>query len=185
MLLSAVLLISSCSGLKVSTDYDPASDFQSLKQYQWYQAKDGEQSGHANSPLMDKRIRATIESHLAAKDLLKTERTPDFYLNYSVTTEDKVDIQTHHTYSGYAPGWGWRGGVGYRGMHMGVSYSHSVAKEYQSGTLIIDIIDPASNQLIWRGLASKKIPSTTSPEKLDELVNVVVEGILKQYPPQS
>ena len=67
------------------------------------------------------------------------------------------------------------------GMH---GYSETKVKEYKSGTLIIDFISPKTNQLVWRGMGSKKIPKSTNPEKMDKLVNQVVMNILKNFPPK-
>ncbi len=182
----SICLLSACSSVKVSTDYDAGSDFSALKTFSWYEPSITETTRYAASEIMDRRIRGSIEQGLVGKGFNTVTSTPDFYVNYSVTTEDKIDVDTYNTYAGYAPGWGWRGGFGYRGMYIGMDMvtTDVDVDQYKEGTLILDIIDPTSGQLIWRGLASKRLPSSTNPEKMNELVNKVVTELLKNFPPE-
>ena len=179
-------VLNACSSVSVSTDFDQASDFSQLKNYQW---KPGNIPITNTDPriannLMDIRIRSTIDRQLASQGFIKQYGNSDFSVIYHVTTEDKIELHNYNTHGGYGPAWGWGTGYGYRGMAHGHGYSETVVKEYKKGTLIIDIIDQKSGQLIWRGMGSKRIPSKTNPEKLDELVNLVVESILKNFPPK-
>lgn len=179
-------LLSACSSVSVSTDFDPESDFAKFKTFQWNMSKKPivNKDPRIGNDLMDLRIRSSIDNQLATQGFVKQELESDFSVIYHVTTEDKIELHNYNTHGGYAPGWGWGSGFGYRGMAYGAGYAETVVKEYKSGTLIIDIIDQKTSQLIWRGMGSKRIPSTTNPEKLDELVNLVVKSILKNFPPQ-
>jgi len=132
---------------------------------------------------MDARVRSSIEKHLHFQGFKKQPEKVDFFVNYSVTTQDKVDFDSYNTYAGVGPRWGWHGGYGYGGMNIGVS-SQNVARTYQKGTIVIDIIDAKSNKLIWRGLGSKKLPSTSSAENMDELIDLVVYSVLAYFPPK-
>ena len=178
--------ITGCTSVKVSTDYDAAADFSALKSFTWYEPSMTETTRYAASDIMHKRIRSAIEGGLTTKGYETGTNIPDFYINYSVTTEDKIDVDTYSTYGGYAPGWGWRAGYGYRGMYLGVDVvtTEVDVDQYKQGTLILDIIDPASGQLIWRGLASKRLPSSADTERLNKLVNEVVAELLKNFPPE-
>ncbi len=173
--------LAACSSVKTSSDYEKTTDFTQYKNFTWIDTSAGGISKMA-TPMMDTRIRNSIEQQLVSQGYQKTDAGSDLYVNYSVLTEDKVDITTHNLYGGYGAGWGWRGGYGYRGVQPG--FTDVDVREYKSGTLLIDFIDPASNKLIWRGMGSKRIPSSTTPEKLDKLVNTVVESILNNFPPQ-
>ena len=57
--------------------------------------------------------------------------------------------------------------------------------EWQEGTLILDIVKAADNELIWRGGASRALPSSTTPEKTDKIIKEAVSKILKKYPPKK
>ena len=65
-------------------------------------------------------------------------------MTYHVGAQDKVDVQSWGYGYGYGPGryhgtWGGGGGI--------ETYN------YTEGTLIIDIVDASSKQLVWRGTA--------------------------------
>ena len=52
------------------------------------------------------------------------------------------------------------------------------------GTLIIDMIDASTKQLVWRGSATGVLDENPSPEKVTQNVNNAVAAILAQYPPK-
>ena len=187
--LLTIILISACSGVKVSTDYDSGADFSHLESFTWYSPSPTEVTRYSQSDIMDKRIRRNIASGLVNKGYRdKANGPPDFFVNYSVTTEDKINVDTYNTYAGYAPGWGWRGaGYGHRGMYYGMDMVNTEidVDQYKEGTLILDIIEPDTGHLIWRGLASKRLPSSSNTERLNALVAEVVSELLKNFPPDT
>jgi len=181
LIFTAVMM--GCSSVKVSTDHDKNTDFSNFKSYQWIDVKtDNNKDAIEVDAIMDARIRNTINQQLALQGYKKVAENADLQLNYSVLTQDKTDIRTYNTYSGYPSRWGWRGGYGYRGMGMGSS--DTVIKTYQSGTLVIDFVDPASNKLVWRGLGSERLPEEKTSEIMDSLVKKVVESVLNKFPPK-
>jgi len=183
-----LIVISACSSVQVSTDHSEDADFSNLKTFKWLNVSTEGKDPRMDNTIMYSRITNTINKQLSFQGYSKIDTTPDFFINFDVLTEDKVDVRNYNTYGGYPAGWGWGAGYGHRGYggYGGVygGYSETTVKEYKKGTLIIDIIDPTTNQLIWRGLGSKRLPSTSNPEKMDELVFDVVESILKNFPPK-
>lgn len=184
MIIVCIGLIIACSGVSVSTDYDKEQAFSSLKSYQWHDPPFAMDSKDARmvSSIMAVRIKSAIDKQLNFKGFKKQSTNVDFFVNYGVLTQDKVDFDSYNTYSGYGPGWGWHGGYGYGRINLGVSTQ--TMKTYQKGTLVIDIIDAKSNKLIWRGLGSKKLPSTSDAQKMDELIDLIALNILAHFPPK-
>ena len=187
-------VLSACSSVDVNTDYSKSTNFAELKTYTWFTVEAKEKAANSDSygvvevsPITDARIRAAIKKELGNNDIKEAMGQGDFNLTYSVLTKDEVDIRTYNTYGGYSSGWGYRGGYGYGGYGgygMGVGTSDTVVKEYLKGTLVIDFVDPVTNQLVWRGLGSKRLPNSSSADEKDELVQEVVESILKNFPPE-
>ena len=180
------LLIASCSNFTVDSDYTPETDFSAYKTYRWYSAKlrDPESLEFLGGDIFDRRVRTNIDSNLQAKGfILSAEGDVDFMVNYDVLTEDRQDIRTYNTYGGYAPGWGYRGGYGYGGMGMG-SVSTQVIN-YKQGQLIIDIIEPQEEVLVWRGTAEGRITQNESQEKREKGTREIIEKILANFPPQQ
>ncbi|MBO9700952.1 MAG: DUF4136 domain-containing protein [Sporocytophaga sp.] len=51
--------------------------------------------------------------------------------------------------------------------------------QYKEGTLVIDVIDRKTNQLIWRGYSSE---SLNSPSMFENLLPSQINGIMEQFP---
>ena len=54
---------------------------------------------------------------------------------------------------------------------------------YRQGALVLDFIDTASNEVIWKGVATVYLSKDLTPEKIDDRVNEAVEKILENFPP--
>jgi len=178
------LALTACSTVKVSTDYDQDANFSALKSFNWLpeSAKVEKESAYLNNRIMDVRITKAIDKQLVAQDF-KFATTADFYVNYNITSEKKTDIRSYDNYSGYGPSWGWGVGYGHRGMSLS-AHTETRVDEYQQGSLIIDVIDPTSLELIWRGIGSKRLPESTDAAEMDKLVADVVKSILSKFPPK-
>jgi len=77
---------------------------------------------------------------------------------------------------------GW-GGRGYGGWWDG-----SISGQTSTipiGTLVIDVYDPATKQLIWRGQASKTIDLKKDLDKNYKNLQKAMTKLFKNYPPQA
>jgi hypothetical protein len=90
-------------------------------------------------------------------------------------TQQKHDLNTF--YSGMGGGWGWRGFGG-----MGMATSTTTANTYTVGTLVVDIYDTKTKQLIWRGTASDEVKS--KQEQREKQVSKASEKLFKKFPPE-
>ncbi|NOQ64927.1 MAG: DUF4136 domain-containing protein [Methyloprofundus sp.] len=187
--LSIALFIPGCSSLSVNTDYDSKIDFSQLKTYRWHaENTHNEASKKYLTAITDQRIRSAIERQLQAQNLIKsTTGKADFLVNYSIAVEDKTDIHTYNNYNGMYPGYGYRAGYGYYGGGMGMGYASSETQvtHYQQGTLIIDIINPETDQLMWRGAADGRLPKHSNKSEKDALTQKYVSKILLAFPPKE
>jgi len=194
-LLSFIIItfITGCSSLTLDTDYDKSINFSNFKTYRWHSKNEyntaSQQYLKVNN-LMDQRIRATIEQQLQTQGFNTAESTEkvDFLVNYSVVIEDKTDIQTYNNYNGYYPGFRYGAGFGSYGGNMMVGYSSGPDVQvihYQQGTLIIDIINPETDQLMWRGAADGRLPKSADRAEKDKLIQQYVTKILSDFPPKK
>src|SRR5262245_30812671 len=127
------LLAGSAFTADVSTDYDKAFDFATLKTFSAKIA-----TGWGN-PLTEDRVIAEVERVLALKGWTKDEEaSADAIVMIHGATEEKKDINTF--YSGYS-GWGYGGWYGHG---MGMGSAHTTVSEYRVGTLVTDVFDAKS-----------------------------------------
>ena len=173
-----------CSGVRVKTDYDPASDFSALRTFRWIDPELREEPRPENvvptdpftrNTLLDRRVRDDIEAQLVSRGYRVAAEgdTPDFLIRYDV-----VSRQIERDYPVYAGGGYYGYGRGYYGT--GVGYGGS--STYDEGTLIVDVIDPATQQIVWRGYGTSQ--SRDAWMDADRLHRSVTE-ILKKFPPEA
>ena len=171
LLAGCCVLALACASYGVRTDYDLETDFSEFESYRWLEPPPARDPRLEND-LIRKRIRRAVDDELAAKGLTPREAgEPDLFVTYHAIIERKVDIETTHY------------GYGYR--RYGSRYSEVYAREYEVGTLIIDLVDADSRELVWRGSGQAQLNQDVSPERREQRVRAVVAAILADYPPKD
>ncbi len=132
---------------KVTVEFDPAADFRT---YQTFAIRDGQLNSKnpaLNSELVKKRIEAAIEHRLVAKGLRVAPGRPDLNVVYRLGAARRTELERYPA--------GWRG-LGTRVVRV----------PYTEGTLVIDLRDPATRSLVWRGIAELRAPSSPSRARI-------------------
>lgn len=165
---SFLVFFASCTpNVSVSTDYDSATNFRSLKTFGWYQDNAKAKSDTASyDTFFDKRMKKSIETQLKSHGLAYSKSNPDVYINY------KAGFQNQQRYRSISPY-----GYGY-----GYPFGNSAVSEYKEGTITIDMVDPKKNELLWRGVGETEVSNRNISE---EKVFEVVGSILRKYPPSG
>jgi len=170
----AVLLAVACVGPSVTTDYDPEFDFGTLRRYAWSQPEraPGADPVLAND-LLDARIRRAVDRSMAAKGYLPAGELPaDFELAYHVAIERAIDVQTY--IDAYPRGYRWGAGP---------TRAYTNVREYDLGSLVLDVSSAETRALIWQGATQARINESGTPEERSERVNWAVDAILEKFPP--
>ena len=155
----------------VKTDFDKTYDFTKLKTFY---AKLGTPWGN---PLSEKRVMADISDALVAKGWkVAPEPVADAEVIVHGATDLKKSLNTF--YSGMGGGWGY-GGYGGGGMATGTT----TVSEYRVGTLVVDIFDAKTKNLVFRGTASDEL--SDKPEKNQKKSTKAAEKMFKDFPPGS
>jgi len=173
------LILSACSSVDTQVDYDKEVDFTKLKTYSWLpDSKKRYADIRLNSDIFKKRIYNTVNKALAARGYKEVTDNPDFTIGYHVVIENKTSVNTMNDYYGYSGyGRGWNNYPGYN-MHS----TQTSVYHYEEGSLILDIVDTKSKQLIWRGSAQAEISKSRTAKQRDELVQKAVDKLFSQLP---
>lgn len=175
-----VLILTACTTLRVSTDYDPDTDFSDLRSYDWLPAaviKTGNPEVTYNS-LIESRIRGSVDEILKARGYRSSTESPDFLLAYHVNIDKKESVTYINDLYGYGPGWGYRGGWVFPRTEVMVT-------EYKQGSLVLDIVRASTRQLIWRGVASDDVYADDTPMDKQRKIHKAVTEMLSRFPPQT
>ncbi len=173
--LAAVALMSVAGGASfaqdVKVDFDKDANFAALKTFS---AKIGTSW---NNPISEKRVLAEIEQTLVEKGWAKADAaTADAVVVLHGATEKQKSLNTF--YSGGYGGYGWRGmGMG------GMGTATTTTSEYLVGTLVVDIFDAKSKQLVYRGTAQDEI--SDKADKNAKKLAKASDKLFKDFPPGS
>ncbi len=172
-----VFIISACSGIQVSQDFEQGFDFSGLKTFAW-QPNENNEWGLTNNDLVDRRIRSAIENTLTTQQFNRDDAdNPDFLVSYDLAVEQRIN--SSNVSGGVSMGRSSRGRHGSIGISTGSQIS-----TYDQGTLLIDVVDVASDKLVWRGVSSQALPDLSDPQRLTDRINETVEKVLAQFPPK-
>lgn len=163
-----IAILSSCSSVKVVSDYDTQVDFSTYKTFAFY--KKGIDKASV-SDLDKKRIMRAIENELNKKGLVKSV-SPDMLVSIFTKSREKVNV----TDNNFGFGFGW----GYNPWFFGNSNFN--INQYTEGTLFIDFIDKNNNELIWQGIGSGAM-KMSNIDKKEERIKEFVSKIISAYPP--
>lgn len=166
LLACSVIWVTACSTLSVSvsTTFEPDAHFSRFKTYAWMPKSD--------SDSVQETVAAATVGHIIMEDVekeldtigyeKKTDGVPDFYVAYRAYVQEKT-VPKVTPYM-----------CGERVCGQDVSYEN-----IKQGTLILDIIQADTKQVVWRGTAV----GMTDPSRREELIAEAVQQLLKKYPP--
>lgn len=168
LILLLLLGITSCSSVKVATDYNKDTSFESYKTFAFF--KSGIDKAEI-SDLDKRRILRAIETELLSRGYTKSEN-PDMLVSIFTKSQQRVDIYNNTWgWAGFGPGWGW-------GWN-----NQPVVSTQSEGTLFIDLIDMKNKELIWQGMGQGVISQRL--DKKEERIKEFVSKIMEKYPPET
>lgn len=148
---------------EVHFDYDRSANFTSYRTYQWSDSK----TGRAPNQLMDQNIKRAVDEQLAVKGLRRVETGGDLQVSYQAAVEHEKQ------FDGFGTGPRWYGNT------------HVSSSTIEIGKLVVNIVDPAKQQLVWRGAAEKTLDIKKDPEKNYRNLQKAMAKLFKNYPPGS
>lgn len=171
----AVLLLGACaSGPDVFTNQDPAADFSNYRTYD-FEAKLGTDRDSGSRSLLSTYLTRAVARELEARGYTRSD-TPDLKVNFYVNTEEKVRSRSVPTAGGY---------YGYRAPYYdpwgGYGGYETQIDQFTEGTLNVDLIDAAKNQLVWEGAVVGKITEEVR-QNVEATVNAATAELFKAYP---
>ena len=158
-----------CSTITIKTDYEPAVDFSRFKTYDWIPGvrTPGNLQEVIGAGRVGPFVEAAVEKELARRGYEKEKRPgekPDFFVSYRAQAKEITEPNVITYSCGEA------------------ICSHGVEMQrYREGTLVLDIIEPESNRVVWRGTAVGVIGD---PEKRKEAIEDAVARLLRNFPPR-
>lgn len=150
----------------VRYNFMPGTDFAKYHTYKWVNIEGG---SHPNQ-IVDQEIKQSVDNQLATKGLTKTDNDKaDLYIGYQVALDQEQQWNAFGT-----GGIRWGGGMG-----------SATSSTITNGTLVLDMYDPTTKQLVWTGKATKTLDPSSNQEKNMKNLNKAMAKLLKHYPPKE
>ncbi len=174
ILFTAAILPTQGVAQKVRVDYEHGNDFAKYKTYKWVKFKENPDVNQ----IVDQRIIAAIDAAMTKEGLSKSDSNPDLLIGYQAVLTQQQQLTT---YSSGGPGWGYgaRWGYGWGGSSISTTTSNTV----NNGTLVVDLMDPKQEKLVFRGIGTDTL--SDKPEKNAQKIKKAVTKIFEKYPPKD
>ena len=193
----AAMACASNGRVKVSTTAAPGANLSMLHTFrvlEMPQRRADAPALPANDPMLDnsitnRQLRADLVQRLGQKGYTMDADNPDFLVAFYAGTKEKMDT----TY--WSQGYGWRYGYrdfGLRGRRFRSAwpwygyaspYPAMEVSTYTQGAVIVDVIDPKTMELLWRGQGVAEV--SDDPNKYMQELDKSVGAILDKLPPAA
>jgi len=150
----------------VTSNSMPGVDFTKYHTYKWVLIDGAVQPNQ----IVDAQIKESIDSQLAGKGLTKTDGG-----NAGLLIGYQVSIQQEKQWNAYGTG----------GLRWGGGMASAQQSTISTGTLVLDMYDPATKQLVWTGRVSKTLDPSANEGKKQKNLDKAMEKLLKNYPPKQ
>jgi hypothetical protein len=160
------LLTDKSSAQHVKSDYDHRANFAEFKTYSWDCVKTQDSSS------VD-RIKAALERVLTRKGWARVDSGGRVSIVAIEITQDQETLDTF--YDSLETPWGWRrvGARGFRGT--------AKTTKYPTGTLVVDLFDVNTKQLLWRSSSSGAFSSRSQDN--GSTLDRDIDKMFRWFPP--
>lgn len=179
--LAVMMFGAGCSGLKVITDKDNTVNFAKIKTYQFVGWT--AESDKILNRFDKERIEQAFLNAGLKRGLMKVDANPDALVALYVMGEQRVQKTANTSTMGMGGmGMGGMRNPGMGGWGGGMQQSHTVINEtrYIEGTLMVEMFDPTTKNLIWQALGTNTV--NENPKKRAKDIPKKVDAIMSKYP---
>ena len=145
-----------CSDIEVSSAYGSGFKLEGIGAvYAWLPNEEmSNRDAWLENPALHTHIRREVVAGLATRGFRETaDRDPDFWLAYGVARRPYTDVSVS---------------------------PHGVVRE--KGSLHLRVVDPASDRVIWQGVASTRIDLSRSADERSRRIALAVKKLLERFP---
>jgi hypothetical protein len=181
--------VAAAFGMSVKSDYEKSFDFSQLHTFAFKTDRANTDPLNTNT-LEAGRIQNALAAQLEANGFSQATDSPDFIVAFYSRTKQKTQVQST---GGFGPGFG--AGFGRFGYGRGFGWGYGIpgagrwrrgygpdiwTTNYTQGCVMADIIDPRTNDLVWRGKVTDTVNGIGQSEKQsDQAAKDLVKQFLK------
>ena len=162
---------------KVTIDFNKDTDFSEYNSFTFLGwQKDSEK---LMNDLDKERMRKAFASEFNSREMKKGGDDSDMAITLYLVLEQETSTTAYTNYYGTGGRYGryGRGSWGWGNGYANTTYSEN---DYIKGTLVMDVYDNKTNQLIWQGVVSGTVKE--NPKKRDKSIPKTVKKLMKKFP---
>jgi hypothetical protein len=173
-----ILLVGACTTtpLTATSDFDTSYDFSGVRKIAIQPINRTPASVAILSDMEITRIHEALHYELERRgfEVVQDYTRADMLLVWHLVTEERTDVRSFNTSANYNC-WscGSMGGTDIR------------VQQYTHGTFIIDMIDPARLQSVWRSIFESRMHSESDPASEAEFRRAAAVAVLENFPPKK
>ena len=176
--LAAAALLGACSSVTVNTDWNTSIDFSKYKTYAWLP----DTVDKDLAPFAVQNLQSAIDAQMAKHGFTKVATDPDLYITFRAHKSSYTQYTTVSTGYGYGGGWGGWGCYGCMGGAYG-GVSTTSAQQVPTGNLIVVLVDPKINEMVWRSNAKADIAEDMAGRQ--QQLQSAMEQMFNGFPPKK
>jgi uncharacterized protein DUF4136 len=173
-------LLAACASVDVRTAKSPDANLGALHTFNVMRAPEAAPAtaDPANDPMLvnsvtSRALRTDVYKAVESRGYTASEN-PDFLVAYYASAKKKLDVTDWDYGYPFYPGW-W----GSYGPGWGAEWDPTVT-QYTQGTVVIDVLNPQTKELLWRGQGVAEV-SDDEPKYEQDLWKTVT-AILDKFP---
>ena len=155
--------------MKAHVGYDKAVDLGAIKTFAYFETLDT--SVVDSAPPVHEMIKLLIISKLQDGGLKWVEEDPDVLVTYHTDENQAMRMNTTLYHYHYSANWWWSPLWG-SGMDV---------TSFTQGTLVVDIWDPKTEEIVWRGAVVGVVPENPSPAKAQKTIEKALNLMSKEF----
>jgi hypothetical protein len=184
LFVASLLAAATAATAQVNVDYDHKIDF---SQYRTFRFEPGRivrnlDLKDTDSSLINANVQQAVTAELSRKGLSPASAHADLTVTFLAGAKKKQEVENAMTDPGFGVGWGYPYGRYFAaGGWWGAGWNTWWVNDYEQGTLILDLYDTRTKQLVWRAYAVSDISNYNE----GKFVEREVTKALKRFPPHE
>jgi hypothetical protein len=175
---AAVLLVAGCAaGPRIRSQSAPNADVTRYQTYGFFEKLGTDTSTYAS--VLSLNLKEATSREMERRGYRRVDQGADLLVNFDVTTKDRIESRgtAGPVGLGLGLGWGdWRYGYGW-----GLGIRDTMIQTVTDGTLTVDVVDRAKNEIVWSGSAASQVTSRTLDDPKGA-IDAAVPKIFERFP---
>lgn len=183
--LMAGILFAGC-GPKVDTNKKTAQNLSNFNSYAFLPNQDTIQTSNYNNQQVNEIVISEIHENMQDLNYRLDRNQPDLLVYYHLMLDEEMAVNANPVYTNYSY---YRPGFYVGPYYRNYSYNNYFTVPriagnnvqqipYKEGTIVIDLINRRTNEIVWRGSAEDVV----APGNLDEEIRTYVNAIFDRFP---